>query len=157
MNSDLRFADFIPQHFYRMRLRREDALDLAGIEREDLLRSWVGGRVLLKGDDTVMIYGYTVCMGTASLWAVTSPLLNSLPLLVTRLAKRGIRGLFRAGAHRVEVYCHAGNSRSLVWLTRCLGFRIEGLMRGCGPNRQDRFMLALTDKDYMEDRIWAEY
>ena len=147
MEDKLSIMNFEPGHFQRMKLRREDAEDLAGLDPAGLTRSWEGGRTLLKGGEPVMIYGFSVCQGTATLWAVTSPLLRSLPLFVTRLARNGIQGLFQAGVHRIEVYCHARNMRSLVWLTRILGFRVEGLMRCCGPNRQDRFLLAVTNRD----------
>lgn len=147
MNERIAIVNFMPWHFTHMRLRREDAADLAGLDAEDLARGWAEGRTLFKEREPVFIYGFTVNSGTASLWAVTSPLLGAMPLLITRLAKSGIERLFKTGVHRIEVLCHAKNARSLAWLTRCLGFQVEGMLRRCGPNRQDRFLLALIKED----------
>lgn len=155
MNADVHIADFAPCHYAAMQLREEDARDLAGIGLEYLLDGWQGGRTVFKGGKPAFIYGYKANYGTLALWAVSSPLAASLPLFITRLARGGIRGAFQAGAHRIEAYCHVGNIRSLAWLTRSLKFRVEGLMKRSGPNRQDRFLLALTDTDYKEDRLWA--
>lgn len=143
-NSGLQIIDFEPEHFLTMRLRKEDALDLEGIDREALISSWQGGRTVLKDGQPAFIFGYTAVEGVVSIWAVTSPLVHDLGLMFTRLAKTAIRGFLRAGAHRVEAYCHADNVRSLAWLTRSLGMRVEGLMRRCGPNKQDRFLLSIT-------------
>lgn len=155
MKNNVRIVDFEPEHFSTIRLRMEDAADLDGIDTAWLLSGWAGGRTVLKNGEPAFFYGYRAIYGTICMWAVSSPLVDSMPLLITRLGKSGIREMFKAGAHRIEVYCHIGNTRSLAWLTRCLGFRLEGLMRRTGPNRQDRFLLALTDIDYREDTTWA--
>ena len=148
MNDKLRIEDFEPGHFARLRLRKEDSLDLAGIEPESLFSSWKGGRTVFLGQEPAMVYGYWEKSGTAGIWALTTPFLNRFPLFVTRLARTGIEGLFQCGNHRVETYCHSRNARSFAWLTRSLGFRVEGLMRRCGPNKQDRYLLALPALDW---------
>lgn len=156
MRNRLRIVDFKPEHFACIRLREEDAVDLAGIEAGQLLGGWAAGRTLLKDEEPAFIYGYCENQGTILLWALSSPLVETLPLLVTRLARNGIVGFLEAGAHRVEVYCHIDNIRSLAWLTRSLGFRVEGLMKRCGPNRQDRFILAITDEDFFMQKTMRQ-
>ena len=152
MNNDVRIVDFEPGHFFAMPLREEDAADMAGIDTDYLLRGWQGGRTVLKKGIPVFFYGYKEHLGTVTLWLVSSPLVDSMPLLITRLGRHGVAAMFRAGAHRIEVCCHVGNMRSLAWLTRMLGFRVEGLMKQCGPNRQDRFLLALTATEHKEEK-----
>lgn len=137
-------VDFEPEHFRRIRLRREDARDLQGLPEEGLLEAWQGGRTLLYGGEVVLFYGTGMHQGTGYIWTVTSDLVEKLPLLVTRLGLGMIRALFKSGCHRIEVFCHAQNQRSLNWLTRSLGFRVEGLLRKSGPNLQDRYILAIV-------------
>lgn len=148
MNDMLHIENFEPCHFYTMRLRKEDTADFAGLDREELVQLWKHGRTLLHQEEPILIYGFTENRGTASLWAVTSQQTDSYPLFITRLALNGMARLFRLGIHRIEVYCHCKNGRSLAWLTRMLGFQVEGLMRHCGPNKQDRFLLAMTEPDW---------
>jgi hypothetical protein len=155
MRPQLNIVNFAPEHFRRMRLRREDAADIAGIDASQLMHYWRNGRTLLYGDVPAMLFGYEENQGTIVLWAVTSPLVRSLPLFITRLARSFIGDVLRGGAHRVEVYCHVDNARSLRWLTRGLGFHLEGLVRRCGPNRQDRFLLSLTDYDIASHGLYS--
>lgn len=140
----IHIADFIPDHFKTMTLRKEDAADLAGIDRKILYAGWKGGRTVFVDADVAFIYGAEMRHGTGFLWAVTSPKTQGVPLLATRLAKGVIRALGNAGCHRIEANCHVNNTRSLTWLTRSLGFSVEGVMRRSGPNKQDRYLLAIT-------------
>lgn len=157
MNGETHVAivDFEPWHFAVMKLRDEDAADLAGLDRLSLIRGWAGGRTVLQGRDPAFIYGYKVMEGTVLFWALSAHVVKNMPLLVTRLARNGVRKAFKAGMHRVMVYCHVENTRSLAWLTRSVGFQVEGLMRRSGPNKQDRYLLSITDRDFKEDERWA--
>lgn len=141
---DIRIVDFVPEHYKAMTLRAEDAADLAGIDKAVLFDSWQGGRTLFVNGEVAFFYGAVARMGTGSLWAVTSPQTQTVPLLATRLAKSMIRALLKSGCHRIEATCHVANARSLAWLTRSLGFVVEGVMRSHGPNRQDRYLLAIV-------------
>lgn len=140
-------VDFIPEHFDAMVLRAADAADLAGVDRETLLEAWRGGRTVFVDGAVAFFYGARARHGTGWLWAVTSPVGEKVPLLAVRLGKNMLRALFNAGCHRVETLCHTGNARSLAWLTRSLGFTVEGLLRQCGPNRQDRYVLSVIARD----------
>lgn len=140
---DIRIVDFEPEHFDRMALRPEDAADLAGLDRDILVQGWKGGRTALCRGEPAFLYGGSAANGCGYLWAVSSPLAGKLPLLAVRLGRSMVGGLLEAGCHRVEAYCHTRNIRSLNWLTRSLGFRVEGVMRKCGPNAQDRFLLSV--------------
>lgn len=142
--ATIKIVDFEPEHYQRIRLRREDARDLQGLSEESLFEAWKGGRTLLYGDEVVLFYGTGIHQGTGYIWTVTSDLVGKLPLLVTRLGLNMIRALFKSGCHRIEVFCHSKNQRSLNWLTRSLGFRVEGLLRKSGPNRQDRYILSIV-------------
>lgn len=141
---DIRITDFTPEHYDAMPLRAEDAADLAGIDRESLLRGWEGGSTLLYNGEPAFFYGGRVEKGCGYLWAVSSPLAEKLPLLAVKLGREMVGRLLRAGCHRVEAYCHTRNARSLAWLTRSLGFSVEGVARKSGPNAQDRFLLAIV-------------
>lgn len=145
---DIRIVDFEPEHFERMPVRAEDAADFAGMNPGPLLEGWKKGRTVLYRGEPAFFYGARIDFGTGYLWAVSSVLTDRLPLLTVRLGRATVRSLFNAGCHRVEAYCHAGNLRSLNWLTRSLGFSVEGVMRKCGPNRQDRFLLSILRNDY---------
>lgn len=136
-------APFEAAHFLRMPLRHEDEADLAGLNFTDLCDSWAAGTTVLLDDEPAFFYGTDLDEGVGMIWAVTSPQTDLLPLFITRLARARIQGLFNAGAHRVEAYCHKDNRRSLRWLTESLGFTIEGLMRKSGPNAQDRYLMSL--------------
>lgn len=148
--SEIYIVDFEPEHFARITLRKEDALDIKGLETEALLRGWVDGRSVLYGDQVVCFYGVSINDGVGQIWSVTSPLAERLPLLITRIGQGLVKSLIRYGCHRVEVFCHVKNKRSLRWLTRCLGFRVEGLLRQSGPNRQDRYILAIVNKETIQ-------
>lgn len=141
-------APFLPEHYARLPLRPEDAADLSDIPAQRLVSGWEGGNTVFVGDRPAFIYGIVLEEGVGLLWAVTSPLTERLALLITRLGRVHVQALLDAGAHRVEAYCHKDNRRSLRWLTRCLGFSVEGLMRRCGPNGQDRFLLSLLPGEW---------
>lgn len=143
-----RIVPFVPEHYRRMRLRKEDAADLAGLSPASLVSGWSGGSTVLLGDAPAFLYGALLDEGVGVIWAVTSPLTGRLGLLITRIGRETVRTLFDRGAHRVEAYCHKDNTRSLRWLTRCLGFTVEGLMRRCGPNRQDRYLLSVLPDEW---------
>ena len=140
---NIHIVDFAPEHFDAMVLRTEDATDLAGVEREVLLRSWEGGFTVLYNNEPAFFYGGWMEQGCGVLWAVSSPLTDKLPLLAVKLGRQKVRQLLDAGCHRVEAYCHTHNARSLRWLTRSLGFSVEGIARKSGPNAQDRFILSV--------------
>lgn len=140
---DIRIEDFAPEHFDAMTPRKEDAADIAGVPRETLLAGWEGGRTVFVDGEAAFIYGARVSGGTALLWAMTAKGAERVPLFATRLAKMTTAALFRAGCHRIEAYCHVRNARSLSWLTRSLGFSVEGLLRKSGPNAEDRFILSI--------------
>lgn len=141
-------APFVPEHYPRLLLRPEDAADLAGIPAERLVSGWSGGKTVFVGDRPAFIYGAVLEDGVGLLWAVTSPLTERLALLITRLGRVHVQTLMEAGAHRVEAYCHRENRRSMRWLTRSLGFSVEGLMRRSGPNGQDRYLLSLLPEEW---------
>lgn len=103
---------------------------------------------MLMCREPAIIYSSVLDEGVGLIWAVTSPLTERLSLLVTRLGRTHIQALFDAGAHRVEAYCHRENRRSLRWLTRSLGFTVEGLMRRSGPNGQDRYLLSVLPEEW---------
>ncbi|MDL2291289.1 GNAT family N-acetyltransferase [Desulfovibrio sp. OttesenSCG-928-F20] len=142
--SEIQIVDFEAEHFRRITLRPEDALDIRGIDEEQLLKAWAGARTLLCNGQVVLFYGSGIHQGTGYLWTVTSALAQRLPLLITRLGQGLVRSLFNSGCHRVEAFCHCDNHRSLNWLQRCLGFQIEGLLRQSGPNRQNRYILSIV-------------
>lgn len=146
-NENIQIVPFTPEHFQRIRLRVEDAADLSGIDADALVRGWADGRTILKGGEVMFFYGYVNNGGVVTFWAVTGERTGELGLFLTRLARAGIRELLAAGAHRIEAYCHHANRRSLRWLTKSLGMRVEGLVRKSGPNRQDRFLLSIVEDD----------
>lgn len=152
--KNIQLVNFEPWHLRRLCLRPEDAADLKGIERAELAASWQGGRSILLNGVPAFIYGYAANGGVVGIYALSSALADKIPLLLTRLARAFIRDSFRSGAHRIEAYCHADNLRSLHWLTRSLGMRIEGLLRKSGPNAQDRVILSLVQED-LEVLRWA--
>lgn len=143
---EIRVVDFIPAHFECMVLRKEDAADLAGIDPELLYANWSESRTVFVNEEIAFFYGAEMRHGTGFLWAVTTAKTEEVPLLATRLGRNVIRALLRAGCHRVEANCHVENTRSLAWLTRGLGFSIEGIMRKCGPNKQDRYLLSIINQ-----------
>lgn len=139
---------FHPEHYARLRLREEDAADLSGMAAGSLVSAWSGGNTVLIRREPAFLYGSVLDDGVGLIWAVTSPLIERLFLLVTRIGRVRIQALFDAGAHRVEAYCHRENRRSLRWLTRGLGFTVEGLMRRSGPNGQDRYLLSVLPEEW---------
>lgn len=141
-------ASFAPEHYTRLILRREDAADLSALPANNLVSGWSGGSTVLVKGEPAFIYGSIFDEGVGLIWAVTSPRTDRLGLLITRLARARIQALFNMGAHRVEAYCHRINRRSLRWLTRSLGFTVEGLMRRSGPNGQDRYMLSILPEEW---------
>ncbi|SBV99051.1 hypothetical protein KL86DPRO_11501 [uncultured delta proteobacterium] len=141
---DITVVDFKPEHYDAMPLRAEDAMDLAGIDRAFLLQGWEGGHTLLYNGEPAFFYGGWMEQGCGLLWAVSSPLTDKLPVLTVKLGREMIGRLLRAGCHRVEAYCHTHNAKSLAWLTRSLGFSVEGVARKSGPNAQDRFLLSIV-------------
>lgn len=143
---EIQIADFIPGHFASMVLRKEDAADLAGIDPETLYVGWRDGRTVFVNGKIAFVYGAEARHGTGFLWAVTTAETENTPLFATRLGRNVIRALFRSGCHRVEANCHVRNTRSLAWLTRSLGFTVEGVMRKCGPNKQDRYLLSILQE-----------
>lgn len=145
-NEKIWVVPFEMRHFWKMPLRDEDAADLAGVDPADLAKGWEGGMTLLYKGQPAFIYGALYEGGEALIWAVTSPLVDRLPLTITRVAKGVIDQLWSAGAHRIMAHCHKDNQRSLRWLGR-LGFAVEGLMRKCGPNAQDRYLMAMVRED----------
>lgn len=152
-----RIVPFAPEHFARLRLRPEDAADLAGIPAARLVRGWAGGSTVLLGETPAFVYGSLYDDGVGLIWAATSPLADVLPLLLTRLGRSLVGRLFEQGAHRVEAYCHKHNTRSLRWLTRSLAFHVEGLMRRSGPNGQDRYLLSILPEEWQKSRLYNSY
>ena len=145
---DIRIVDFCPEHYDTMPLRAEDAADLAGIERRFLVKTWEGGHTVLYNGEPAFFYGGWMDAGCGMLWAVSSPLADRLPLLVVKIGRQVVRQFLAAGCHRIEAYCHTHNAKSLQWLTRSLGFSVEGVARKSGPNAQDRFVLSVVaDKE----------
>lgn len=142
---DVKIVLYEPRHWIRFNIRAEDDADLNGIPMRDIfngtnLLCW---RTVLIGSDPAFFFKTELEDGVGTINAITSPLVDQIPLLITRLGRSKIKRLFEQGAHRVEAYCHAGNERSLRWLTRSLGMTIEGLMRQSGPNAQDRYLLSI--------------
>lgn len=113
---------FEPWHFFQMELRPEDAADLAGINMDEVVYGWKDGVTLLYQDEPAFICGAVNDAGVITLWALSSPVIEQLPLYLVKEARALIGRLFAAGAHRIEVYCHKDNRRSFDWLRRSLGF-----------------------------------
>ena len=155
-DKKITIAPFTPEHFHALALREEDRADFAGIDETELFAVWADGATYLRDGQPFLIYGGTLLDGVATVWLVGSAACDSLPLFICKEARRRITWLFEeGGVHRVESYCHRNNTRSLYWLIRQVGFKVEGLMRKSGPNKQDRYLLAMTDDDFKGGAIWA--
>ena len=139
----IEFVPFEPAHFEAIELRPEEARDLEGLDRATVVKGFHGGLTAFDGDKVACIYGaITDGSGVAQMWLLTSALVERWPLLLTKRVRHLTQWLFAQGCHRVEVYCHVDNQRSLRWLTRLAGFQVEGIIRQSGANRQDRFLLS---------------
>ena len=147
-NEKISIVPFRPAHFSALPLREEDEKDFRGIDIDTLLECWADSVTYLYEGKPILIYGGSLQGGVASIHLVGSSAFGRLPLCICKEARKRVAELFAAGAHRVEAYCHEDNKRSLMWLVRMLGFRVEGLMRKSGPNAQGRFLLSLIDDDF---------
>ncbi|WP_035066652.1 GNAT family N-acetyltransferase [Nitratidesulfovibrio termitidis] len=163
--SDVVTIPFRPSHLASLELRAADAADLAGLDLADLAGAWAGhpawtmllaptGATGEAGGRVIACYGAVLHGGTATLWALTTPAAEAVPLRLTRVTRALVRWLTGPmGCHRVEALVHVDNTRSLHWLERMLGMRREGLLRQCGPNRQDRYLLALVKEPKAKEPV----
>lgn len=145
--SDVVTIPFRPSHLASLQLRAADAADMTGLPLAELAEAWAGNPAwtVLAGGRIAACYGAVLHGGTATLWAQTSAAVEYHPLRMTRTVRALVRWLTDTmECHRVEALVHVGNVRSRRWLQRMLGMRCEGLLRQCGPNRQDRFLMALV-------------
>jgi len=147
MNA-IKIVPFEPAHALAITLREADALDMAGRdmgEEAALFAAHPGITAMRRTgqeDEIIFCCGAVVDRGTATLWGLTSPACDTLPLLVTRTMRRLVNICELNGCHRTQALAHVDNNRSRRWLRRFGGFRVEGLMRSCGPDKQDRYLLA---------------
>ena len=135
---------FLPEHFYVLELREIDALDINGLDMEQYFELWQanGTKTIFVNGQVAGIFGSLTNTGVGLIYGLSADIVSCIPVFLTKTIKVLINALFATGCHRVEAYCHRDNARSVRWLTRTLGFEVEGLMRKSGHNAQDRYILA---------------
>lgn len=132
---------FEDSHFYRMRLREEDAADLIGADVSKLLREWreTGTETAMLDGDPAFIFGSCIRKdGNGYLWAVATPLVDKCALYATKRTRARVQEMFVQGAKQVEAYCHKSNERALRWLTKGIGMRVMGDLD------ESRYWLVIT-------------
>ncbi len=137
---------FLPEHFYVLELRGIDALDIAGLDMEQYFELWQanGAKTIFVNGQVAGIFGSLANAGVGLIYGLSSDMIARIPLFVTKIIKEMVEGLLVSGCHRIEAYCHQDNERSVLWLTRSLGFKVEGLLCKSGANAQNRYILART-------------
>jgi hypothetical protein len=80
--------------------------------------------------------------GTAEGWMLTSYIVESNPISLTRGARRYINKIaIDMQLHRLQFVVDNSNVLAIRW-TKALGFTEEGLMKNYGPDKSDHFMFA---------------
>lgn len=143
---------FLPTDAVTIRLRRWDAVDLAGADMAFLGRhfawapagSWRIAHTLETGEGEIIACGGVVPIpGTATgeIWALTSDLVPRHALACIRVTRAALAEAFRRGLVRLHTSI-LPEHRAAVRFIEALGFQREGLLRRCGHNGLDRYIYA---------------
>ena len=90
--------------------------------------------------------------GVGRAWALIGGLPTPLWLALTRAVDRVVSEALAGGLHRVETTVDRRFGAGLHW-ARLLGFRLEALMQGYGPDGTDHFLYA-RNSTWKGDRPW---
>lgn len=126
-------------------LRESDLESLEGIDLvehgKQLAQTPEAVTVLADDGQIIVCVGGFVCGKTCWVFLLTSPLIESYPLLTVKVVRKLIRHGVGLGVARFETLVNPNDARAVRFIEH-VGFEREGLCRATGDNLMDRYLYA---------------
>lgn len=140
-----KIRQFKAEDILQIELRQSDLDNLQGVDLEkhgrELALTPESISVLTDEGEIIACIGGFICGSTCLVFLLTSPLVDTCPLLLVRIVKKLFERGVVQGVVRFETLVNMKDTRALRWMQH-LGFEREGVCRATGDNLQDRYLYA---------------
>jgi hypothetical protein len=128
---------FQMKHLRGIEIREWDRKLVSMIDPIPMIQAGPAFSLIIK-EKVVIIGGVAILWpGVGEAWVISSPLVTTYPLALTRSVKRYLGLIEKAKhLHRVQAVVLVDHPTGHRWI-RGLGFKCEGMMIAYGPNKED--------------------